>query len=249
MSNKKNIKKFSILGINFHQITIIELCDLIFSNIDKKKYDFVTFRDTASFISIQEDERLKYIQNNEVTLSIVDGWPLEFASKFEGYKISRIPGPDFFSKFIKKNYKLRHYFIGSTQKNLILLKKQLEIFNYVEVVGINSPIFDDMTDKDYKELSESLKESRADIIWLGISSPKQEKMISKLQIENKATFIAVGAALDFYTKKQKRAPLVMRKLYLEWFYRLILNPKRLMKRYFIQVPKFFLKYIGSKLII
>ena len=236
MNEIKNIK---ILGLKFSLIDKIKLIELLKQNIKKKIKTFVTFRDTSSLMLIRNDNKLLKIQNNEVTISIADGWPIELAARLNNISLKRIPGPDFFKSFIKIEMKLNHYFIGSSIDNLNYLKKKLENIKNINIVGIESPIFDELQENDFKRIAYSIKKNKAQVIWLAISSPKQELFISKLINLAPATYFAVGAAIDFYTGKQKRAPKLLRIIYLEWLFRLVNSPLRLGYRYLILAPKFF----------
>ena len=90
-----------------------------------------------------------------------------------------------------------------------------------------------------KVLQNNINESKADFVWIGLSTPKQELFASRLAKYTNTGYIScVGAAFDFHIGNVKQAPSWMQKLALEWFFRLMVEPKRLWKRYFEIVPLF-----------
>ena len=129
------------------------------------------------------------------------------------------------------------------------LKKKVEVkFGNRNVVGTFSPPFREMTDNELKELAKDINSRKTNIVWIGLSTPKQEKFAYRLSKFTNVHFICtVGAAFDFHTGKVKQAPPFIQKLGLEWFFRLLMEPKRLWKRYFEIVPLFiwynFLEFI------
>ena len=238
MKYNNNLQKYYILGIKLHALNRDILYNLIVNNIHNKIFDFVTFRDVASLMKIKNDHELLNIQNNQVTISCPDGWPLSFIGKLK-YNLtylSQTTGPDFFSFFMRNSNDIKHYLLGSTLDNLNLLKNKVS--TNVKIVGISSPFYDEMNDESFKNLSKLINHSKADIVWVAISSPKQELLISKLKNLTNCTFLAVGAALEFYTGKQKRAPSIIRKIRLEWLFRLVSSPRRLWHRYLVLAPMF-----------
>jgi len=96
-----------------------------------------------------------------------------------------------------------------------------------------------MTELELKELAQQINQTKANIVWIGLSSPKQEVFASKLREHTNCDFlITVGAAFDFNTGKVKQAPKWVQKIGMEWFFRLSMEPQRLYKRYFEIVPVF-----------
>jgi N-acetylglucosaminyldiphosphoundecaprenol N-acetyl-beta-D-mannosaminyltransferase len=108
------------------------------------------------------------------------------------------------------------------------------------VVGVYSPPFRPLTPEEDQQVIETINNKNPDIVWVGISTPKQERwMASHLEKLNAPVLIGVGAAFDFLSGNKPQAPLWMQKSGLEWFFRLATEPRRLWRRY-IQYPKFVL---------
>lgn len=110
------------------------------------------------------------------------------------------------------------------------------------VVGAYSPSYGFEKKQDENEtIYRLINESRANVVLVGVGCPKQEKWIDKhkAQMPGVDIWMALGATIDFEAGNIKRAPMIWRKLYMEWFYRFLQEPKRMYKRYFIDDPKFF----------
>ena len=116
-------------------------------------------------------------------------------------------------------------------------------FPKLKVIGTFSPPFRPMSNQEEIELKNQIEVLSPDIIWVGLSTPKQEKwMASHLEKLNTRVMIGVGAAFDFHTGMLKQAPKLMQKLGLEWFFRVCIEPKRLWKRYLKNNPLFVWKF-------
>jgi N-acetylglucosaminyldiphosphoundecaprenol N-acetyl-beta-D-mannosaminyltransferase len=120
------------------------------------------------------------------------------------------------------------------------LKAAAELkWNNKNVKGTYSPPFTPMQDSDWDQLVSKIEVSQAQIVWVGLSTPKQEKLAFELSKRVKVKFIiTIGAAFDFHTGRLAQAPKWMQLAGLEWFFRLGKEPRRLWKRYIEIVPKF-----------
>ena len=168
--------------------------------------------------------------------NFADGKSVVGASKFLGSSISQVRGPSLFLEVLDKgrSNNLKHFFIGSTSETLQKLQQNIQTkFPGVIISGVYSPPFREMTAEEQLEQDELIRKSGANIVWLGISSPKQDFEAKRLSISLPAVVLAVGAAFDFAAGTQKEAPIWIRRLSLEWLFRLISNPRRLWKRYLV----------------
>ena len=234
------MKNYYVLGVKIDFIDLKELKNKVLNDLRNNINNFITFRDVASLMAIKKNAKLLTIQNTLVTISCADGWPIAYMGKTKFNKFKRVTGPDFFKIFIEEKNNFRHFFIGSTYENLNMLSKNINKITNTKIVGAISPIFDKITHKQIIKIANKINSTKAQVVWVGISSPKQEILISKLKPLTSATFFAVGAALEFYTGKQRRAPKIFRFLLMEWFFRLVTSPKRLGYRYLVLAPKFIL---------
>jgi N-acetylglucosaminyldiphosphoundecaprenol N-acetyl-beta-D-mannosaminyltransferase len=140
---------------------------------------------------------------------------------------------------VEKGY--RHYFYGSTEETLQKLHEILERdYPGIQVVGMYSPPFRSMTEDEDKDIVKRINEAKTDFLWVGLGAPKQEKWMAAHQGKVQGLMVGVGAAFDYFAGNISRAPEWMQKNNLEWLYRLMQDPKRLLKRYLHTNPKFIL---------
>ena len=157
-----------------------------------------------------------------------------------------IPGSSFFPAFYQ-------YHKGDESCKIFLLgamdgvaQKAMERINEkmgrTMVVGAYSPSYGfEKKQEENQQIYRMINESGANVVLVGVGCPKQEKWIDahKAQMPNVDIWMALGATIDFEAGNVKRAPMIWRKLYMEWFYRFLQEPKRMYKRYFIDDPCFF----------
>ena len=192
-----------------------------------------------------------YAQRNKDFLNILnsfycnlpDGMPSVWVGKIKGAKdMQRCYGPDFFQETIlaTKNKAINHFFCGGKIGVAEELKEVCDKrHGNKNIVGTFSPPFREMSDEELKKLADEINGKRTDIVWIGLSTPKQEIFAYRLSKFTKVHFICtVGAAFDFHTGRVKQAPKWMQILGLEWLFRLMIEPKRLWRRYFEIVPLF-----------
>lgn len=176
-------------------------------------------------------------------LNLPDGMPTVWVGRLKGAQnMQRCYGPDFFKAMMiaTANLPINHFFCGGIQGVAEELKTAVgQKFNNQRVVGVFSPPFRPMTDPEMTILGQQIAQTEAHIVWIGISTPKQEKFAERLAKFVKVhEIITVGAAFDFHTNRVAQAPKWMQNAGLEWFFRLTKEPKRLYKRYGEIVPLF-----------
>lgn len=154
---------------------------------------------------------------------------------------TRVYGPDLFLDVVAlgRSAELRHFLLGSTPEVLAQLEVTLRIrFPGVEIVGTSSPPFRDLTEQEFSEQIHMLASSRAQVVWLGLGTPKQDWEAARLASAVPAVFCAVGAAFDFVAGNKKQAPPWMQQRGLEWLYRFLTEPRRLWRRYLLGNVRF-----------
>jgi N-acetylglucosaminyldiphosphoundecaprenol N-acetyl-beta-D-mannosaminyltransferase len=226
-----------------------------------KKIKFLSTINTNSLLVIQNDNTFKKALMYSNWL-IPDGYGAVIACKLLGLKIrERITGSDIFNEI---NYKLNKHinyncvFLGSTKKTLKLIVKKMKL-NYpnIKIKGCLSPPFKNIySTAETNKMINFINKKKPDILWVGLTQPKQEKWIYENFNKLDTKFVgAIGAVFDFYPDLIKRAPIIVQDFGLEWLYRIIQDPKRLWKRYlfcnlnfiFIILP--YLLYVRVKYII
>lgn len=163
-------------------------------------------------------------------LVMADGSAITLLKKtfFNKEKLDRIPGPDFFKYFIELDTSYKHFFLGTNQVTLEkVIDKARTINPDIQICGYHSPPFEKkFSEKTNKQILTIIDDSKPDILWVSLGCPKQENWIfDNFTDINAKLIIAVGAAIDFYSGNVKRAPLFFRKLGLEFLYRLLFQPR------------------------
>jgi N-acetylglucosaminyldiphosphoundecaprenol N-acetyl-beta-D-mannosaminyltransferase len=173
---------------------------------------------------------------------VADGVGCRWGAALSGIAVGqRITGFDFFSAVMNTlNQRCgRAFFFGSTETTLRLIRQRVARDFPKVAVGTLSPPFGQWSDEDNERMREEIRAFRPDILWVGMTAPKQEKWVADNTAALPIPVIAsIGAVFDYYAGVVYRAPPWVCKLGLEWLYRLPREPKRLWKRTFISAPAF-----------
>ena len=237
-----------ILNLNIENATYQDIISKIKESIEQKKKLSFTYVNAYIALSAFKDDSLAQALNNFTAL-YSDGVGVFWASKFLYGKSGlqqRINGTDLYYKILelaeKQGFKV--FFFGGGEKAVATLKSTLkQRYPKLKVGGIEK------RDISFSELIlEKINQSNSDILFLGLGTPYQEKWISYFGKKcNIPLQISVGSGIDFISGAYKRAPRIFQKFGLEWLYRLLLEPKRLWKRYILGIPYFFYLIVKQKI--
>lgn len=237
----KDLEYCRILDTNINVISMQETIDYITSNIDRLRGRYICVSNVHTTVMSHENEAYNRVQNG-AALALPDGKPLSVVSRKRGFaNASRVTGPDLMGEFFSRaeEYPLRHYFYGGTEETIETLSSKLrEKYPKLQIAGMYSPPFRSLNEEELSEVYEKINDVKPDIIWIGLGAPKQENFMYDNQGKLSAVMIGVGAGFDYHAGTIKRAPEWMQKCSLEWLYRLMQDPKRLFKRYFVTNFKF-----------
>ncbi|HEX5494862.1 MAG TPA: WecB/TagA/CpsF family glycosyltransferase [Mycobacteriales bacterium] len=171
-------------------------------------------------------------------LNFPDGQSVVWANRLThrglGLPTERVYGPDLFGDVLDlgRPAGLRHFLLGSTPDVLTGLRARLgRDHPDATVVGGHSPPFRPLDRAERHAQADMLRDSGAQVVWVGLGTPKQDREVHRLAGEVPAVFVAVGAAFDFLAATKPQAPAWMRRNGLEWTYRLAHEPRRLWRRY------------------
>lgn len=172
-----------------------------------------------------------------------DGMPLVWVGRLKGAaEMGRVYGPDLMLETCRQaaGTGVRHYLYGgATGVPERLADGLLARFPGLVVAGGHSPPFRELSDAELDEDAARLDAAGADLVWLGLGTPRQERRAAQLARRVRArVLVTVGAAFDFHTGRVRQAPRLLQKTGLEWAYRLSLEPRRLWRRYLTNVPLF-----------
>ena len=223
-----------ILNTDISVTSVKEVADIL------QKKDSVTVA-ICNANSLVRSYKNKELQNklNSFSIRTPDGFPVAKASQIL-YKNQqkRVDGFNVFHKTIEKGIEnnLSHYFFGSNEKVVKKLKsKLLKQYPEIKISGYFCPPFE-----DYKQLTKGgyikdMVEKNPDVVWVSLGFPKQEEFINtlnKIGILN-SNLVGIGGVFDWVAGTKTKAPEVLANIGLEWIFRLVQEPRRLFKRYFV----------------
>ncbi len=172
----------------------------------------------------------------DACLVIPDGRWLEFFTRKDQQPLKQTRGEDLFRGVMDgdEGPPLRTFFLGATPGILQELQEVVDRdYQGVSLVGMDSPPFRDLTRGEIAELAQKIEDSRAQIVWIGISTPRQDFLAAELSRMTTCVVIAVGAAFEFVAGKKTAAPRWLRRVGFEWLFRLMSEPRRLWRRYLL----------------
>ena len=237
------MKTTRVLQTNITETTVREVANILNTSIETR----VAICNANTLVRCCKNSQLKDVVDN-FTIKTPDGFPVAKAlSLLSKQKFSRVDGYKVFLQTIEEGISKskKHYFFGNNEKTTTLMIENLvKLFPEIIISGYHCPEF--MTaDELVFNNKETIKELDADIIWVSLGFPKQELFIDQLynEIKPKANIVGVGAVFEWVSGEKRKAPEWMANLGLEWFLRLIQDPKRLYKRYFIDNTLFILYFL------
>lgn len=173
-------------------------------------------------------------------LVVPDGMPLVWLGRWHRHPLKRrVYGPELMETFCRETAgAYRHFFYGGGDGTAERLANSLQERFGIVVAGTYAPPFRPLTNEEQQEVASRVEEAAPDVLWVGLSTPKQEKWMhqnrGKLSVP---VMLGVGAAFDINSGRTLQAPVWMREHGLEWLFRLSTEPKRLWRRYLISIPK------------
>lgn len=168
----------------------------------------------------------------------------DLASRWE-----RVYGPDVLAGVLEGSEwdRPRHYFLGGTPETLAALVDRVRSrWPKAIIAGSESPPFTQASELDLEKRDERIRASQATLVWVGLGTPKQDYEVRRLADSLPITALGVGAAFDFLARTKAQAPVWMRRAGLEWAFRLMMEPRRLAKRYLWGNPRFALAAIRHR---
>lgn len=199
---------------------------------------FIAFTGMHGISETQSDPPFKQILNS-ADLVVADGMPLVWLGRRHGYAMHRrVYGPELMETFCRKTGPLyQHYFYGGGPGVADSLAESLRERFHIVVAGTYSPPFRDLSEEEDKVLVDRVHEAAPDVLWVGLGTPKQERWMYEHRTRLRVpVLLGVGAAFDLNSGRLRQAPEWMRENGLEWLFRLLVEPRRLWKRYLVTIP-------------
>lgn len=166
-------------------------------------------------------------------LMVPDGMPLVWCMNGKGAGLKdRVYGPTLMLRVIAA-LDGRHFFLGGSGELLDVLQENLRAkFPHLRIAGAYAPPFGSWGDEEDARIIETIARSNADYIWVGLGCPKQEQWIARVKRKlPPGVYLGVGAAFAFHAGRVRQAPVWMQRAGMEWFFRLLMEPRRLWKRF------------------
>lgn len=241
--------KINILGFSVSLGKYQDFIDQIILKAKSKTKSYVCIASVHQLMEAYANPAFAKI-SHQADFVTPDGLPITWALKWL-YNINqdRVAGMDLLPDLLKESEKsgLKVFFYGSTQNMLDNTSKYLQQ-NYpnLQIGGFYSPPFRPLSITEEDEICTIINNSEANLVFVVLGCPKQEKWMAAMKSKINATLVGVGGALPVLVGLQKRAPLWMQKNGLEWFFRLMQEPDRLWKRYLVTNSQFIYHIIGAK---
>ena len=245
-----DVPSFEILGVRVHVVEMAETIEHLHSWIGDRQSHARVVAVTAmhGVAAARRDAAFRSVLNS-ADLVVPDGTPLVWVGRIKGHRFRRrVSGCDLVDNFCRDSGgAYRHFFYGGTPGAAERLAHTLRDRFGILVAGTYTPPFRPLTNDEESELAALVERASPDVLWVGLSTPKQETWMNQHRYKLKVPLmLGVGAAFDLNSGNVQRAPVWMRDHGLEWLFRLAVEPRRLWKRYLITIPNA-LWFVGLEL--
>jgi N-acetylglucosaminyldiphosphoundecaprenol N-acetyl-beta-D-mannosaminyltransferase len=231
-----------VLGVRVSAVTFAQALDVVEDLIARREPAYVTVTGVHGVMESQRDDRLRAI-HNEAALVCPDGMPLVWCGHRAGaVSVERVYGPDLMLAVLERSlaHGWRHFFYGGREGVADLLADKMRSrYPGLQVAGTYCPPFRDLRPDEEADIAALVDDQAPDVVWVGLSTPKQERWMSRFRPRLQApVLIGVGAAFDFHAGLVRQAPAALQRAGLEWAFRLAVEPTRLWRRYLRNNPEF-----------
>lgn len=242
----------NVLGIGISAIDMPTAVARVIAAAESRSGGYVCVTGVHGVMEAQRDPALRRILNGSI-VTTPDGMPMVWVGRAQGHeRISRVYGPSLMLEVCRASVGrgLTHFLYGGADGVAEELRaKLIERFPGLRIVGTYTPPFRPLNADEERELADRLAALKPDFVWVGLSTPKQERFMAQYRGRLDAgVMIGVGAAFDMHSGRTRQAPSWMQQSGLEWFFRLVQEPRRLWKRYAVNNPAFivrmFLQSVG-----
>ena len=244
-----SMEQVNILGVGVSVLDLKTAVAAIAGSVKSRAKGYICVTGVHGVMEAQESPAFRRILNGAF-LNTPDGMPMVWLGKLSGHSsMSRVYGPDLMPEVFawSRDSGCSHFFYGGAPGVAEELKRNMEAkYPGIVVRGCHSPPFRPLNAEEEAAFIATIDRLRPDIIWVGLSTPKQEKFMAEYMPKlNTTLMIGVGAAFDFHAGRTRQAPRWIQRSGFEWLYRLCQEPRRLWKRYLKNNPRFVMKIIGQ----
>jgi N-acetylglucosaminyldiphosphoundecaprenol N-acetyl-beta-D-mannosaminyltransferase len=238
------VEQVNVLGIGVHPIDMRSAGSILETGVREGIKGYVCLAGVHGIMEAQRDPSLKAIYA-EALLVAPDGMPTVWMGHLQGFStMRRVFGPDLMIDILGRAEfrNCSHFFCGGEPGVAESLRDEMLLrFPWAKITGTYSPPFRPMTSSEETAFVEEVRSLQPDIIWVGLSTPRQERFMARyLPILDTKLMIGVGAAFLFHTGAIRDSPDWVKRAGLQWLHRLLQEPSRLWKRYLLNNPMFIL---------
>ncbi len=232
-----NPQRANVLGVGVHAIDLPRAVAIIESAIATARKGYVCVTGVHGVMEAQRSAEFRNILDRALLVT-PDGMPTVWVGRLEGYRhMRRVFGPDLMWEVCRRSPArgYSHFLYGGKPGVADELREVLtRAFPGISISGTYTPPFRDLSRDEEASLIDQISQSKPDIVWVGLSTPRQERFMSRYLHRLQSTvMVGVGAAFDIHTGKIKDAPSWMKDAGLQWLHRLYQEPSRLWKRYLV----------------
>lgn len=236
--------RVDILGVQVSAIDMQAAIAVLDTWIKTSSSRYVCVTGVHGIMESRRDPGLRDI-HNAAGLVTPDGMPLVWMARWLGFpNVGRVYGPDLMRHMTELSARrgYRNYYFGGRPGTAERLRSAMQqAYPGLQVVGTFSPAFSAPSAAEDQAIVDAINEAAPDIVWVGLSTPKQERWMAEHRGRlNAPLLIGVGAAFDFLSGEKRQAPAWMQRNGLEWLFRLATEPRRLAGRYLRNNPRFLL---------
>lgn len=233
---------FRVLGVRVNAVQIPQVIDWMEYCIhDRGRARYVAVTGMHGVTESHQNPEFRSILK-DADLVVPDGMPLVWLGRLRGFSHleRRVYGPELMETFCRETgAKYRHFFYGGAPGIADRLAQVEQERHGIRIAGTYCPPFRPLTAEEDKAVIAMINEAAPDVVWVGLSTPKQERWMYEYRNRlNVPLLLGVGAAFDLNSGQLKQAPEWMRERGLEWLFRLLAEPKRLWRRYLVQGSRF-----------
>lgn len=241
------LPRCNVLGIGVHAVNIPSALQAVADAVRDGRKGYVCVTGVHGIMEAQKSAEMRKILNSAF-LNVPDGMPVVWVGRSQGFcEMRRVYGPDFMLAVCGRSVRegWRHFLYGGRPGVAEKLQAALqEKFPGIAITGTYTPPFRPLNREEEADLQDQVRKAKPDCFWVGLSTPKQERFMSKaIAALDVRVMFGVGAAFDVWTGNIQDAPAWMKSSGLQWLHRLIQEPRRLWRRYAVIVPSFIFRIL------
>jgi N-acetylglucosaminyldiphosphoundecaprenol N-acetyl-beta-D-mannosaminyltransferase len=240
-SEHSSPSRANVLGIGISVVRMADAVRRVTQLIRSGRKGYVCVTGVHGIMEAQRDVALRTILNRSF-LTLPDGMPTVWVGRQQGFSMEQVSGPDFMLRLCQEGVEsgVRHFLYGGDIGVAEALRESLcRRIPGLQIVGVYTPPFRPLNEDELAEVQDVIQQANADVMWIGLSTPKQERFMDEFVDRlNVSVLVGVGAAFDFHTGRIKDAPRWVKKIGMQWLHRLSQDRRRLWRRYLTNNPRF-----------